>query len=199
MFRCCFRRLASPTTTDAVAKLPAGKPVNKSWFRHNLIIRRKGSYRSRWGTGKEGPYAGVPFSDQVKLHCVDNTNCKHVRLISKATSERFAHCRVFPAVAHRVSVQRFKKGGGGGGDGGGGGRDVVRQNIKPGNVYWVCLFTRRQTHTRMSGLQTNFDRNTCILMNDQRVPLGSRVMYCAGRHVNHKFHLKAMVLSNFLI
>jgi len=28
----------------------------------------------------------------------------------------------------------------------------------------------------MSGLQTSFDRNTCILMNDQRVPVGSRVM-----------------------
>lgn len=192
MLRWLCIRLAPATTTDAAAKLPAGKPVNKTWFRHNLIIRRKGSYRSRWGTGKEGPNSGVPFSDQVKLHCVDNTNCKHVRLIAKATAERFAHCRVFPAVAHRVSVQRFKKGAPGG-------SDVTRHNVKPGNIYWVCLFTRRQTHTRMSGLQTNFDRNTCILMNDQRVPVGSRVMYCAGRHVNHKYHLKAVVLANFFV
>lgn len=51
----------------------------------------------------------------------------------------------------------------------------------------------------MSGLQTSFDRNTCILINDQRVPVGTRVSYCAGRHVNHKVHLKAMVLANFFI
>ncbi|KAG5468843.1 hypothetical protein CUR178_01679 [Leishmania enriettii] len=189
MFR-LFRARLAPTTTDAAAKLPAGKPVNKTWFRHNLIIRRKGSYRSRWGNGAEGYGAGVPLSDQVKLHCVDNTNCKHVRLIAKATGERFAHCRVFPAVAHRVSVQRFKGRGGG---------EVSRHRVKPGNIYWVCLFTRRQTNTRMSGLQTNFDRNTCIIMNDQRVPLGTRVMYCAGRHVNHKYHLKAVVLANFFV
>jgi ribosomal protein L14 len=189
MLRLC-RALLVPTTTDAAAKLPAGNPVNKTWFRHNLIIRRKGSYRSRWGTGAEGYGTGVPLSDQVKLHCVDNTNCKHVRLIAKATGERFAHCRVFPAVAHRVSVQRFKGRGAG---------EVSRHRVKPGNIYWVCLFTRRQTNTRMSGLQTNFDRNTCIIMNDQRVPLGTRVMYCAGRHVNHKYHLKAMVLANFFV
>ncbi|EPY29100.1 large subunit ribosomal protein L14 [Strigomonas culicis] len=187
MFRVLGFRLA-PSTTDAAAKLPAGNPVFKSWFRQNLIIRRKGSYRSRWGTGAEGYGTGVPFSDQVKLHCVDNTNCKHVRLISRATAERFAHCRVFPAVAHRVSVQRFKQRG-----------EVSRHRVKPGSIYWVCLFTRRQTNTRMSGLQTNFDRNTCIIMNDSRVPLGSRVMYCAGRHVNHKYHLKAVVLANFFV
>ncbi|GET92450.1 ribosomal protein L14, putative [Leishmania tarentolae] len=186
-----FRARLAPSTTDAAAKLPAGNPVNKTWFRHNLIIRRKGSYRSRWGNGTEGYGAGVPLSDQVKLHCVDNTNCKHVRLIAKATAERFAHCRVFPAVAHRVSVQRFKGRSGGG--------EVSRHRVKPGNIYWVCLFTRRQTNTRMSGLQTSFDRNTCILMNDQRVPLGTRVMYCAGRHVNHKYHLKAVVLANFFV
>lgn len=184
----CIRRAVS--TPDAAAKLPAGNPVTKSWFRHNLIIRRKGGYRNRWGTGAEGYNTGVPLSDQVKLHCVDNTNCKHVRLISRATAERFAHCRVFPAVAHRVSVQRFKNRGAG---------EVSRHRVKPGNIYWVCLFTRRQTNTRMSGLQTNFDRNTCILMNDQRVPLGTRVMYCAGRHVNHKYHLKAVVLANFFV
>ncbi|CCW66427.1 unnamed protein product [Phytomonas sp. Hart1] len=186
MFRRVFFDLA-PGASASAAKLPAGRPIHKGWFRNNLIIRRKGSYRSRWGTGAEGYGSGVPFSDQVKLHCVDNTSCKHVRLISKATAERFAHCRVFPAVAHRVALNRFKSG------------ESNRNRVRPGNIYWVCLFTRRQTNTRMSGLQTNFDRNTCILMNDQRVPLGSRVMYAAGRHVNHKFHLKAMVLANFFL
>ena len=192
MLRRSLWRLNAAATTDAATA--TGTPSlwhrgDKSWYRYNIIIRRKASYRSRWGSGKEGPGTGVPLSDNVKLHCVDNTNCKHVRLISKATGERFAHCRVFPAVAHRVSVLRFKSGRGA----------VSRQKVKPGTIYWICLLSRRQTFTRYSGLQVNFDRNTCILMNDQKVPVGSRIMYCAGRHINHKAHLKAAVLANFFV
>lgn len=180
---------AAGAATDAAAKLPAGNPMNKSWYRSGLNIHRLGSYRSRWGFGREGYGTGVPLSDQVKLHCVDNTNCKHVRLITKSHAERFAHCRVFAGVSHRVSVMRFKGGGG----------SNVRQKVKPGTVYWVCLLSRRQSNTRVSGLITNFDKNTCIIMNDQKVPVGSRIMYCAGRHVNHKYHLKAAVLANFFV
>lgn len=193
MFRRAFVARAAPAAaaaaaaSDEAAKLPAGNPIKKSWFRTGLHIHRDASYRSRWGTGAEGYGTGVNLSDQVKLHCVDNTNCKHVRLITKAAGERIAHSRVFAGVSHRVTVQRFKGGG------------STRQRIKPGTVYWVCLLSRRQTFTRMSGLRTNFDRNTCIIMNDQRVPVGSRVMYCAGRHVNHKYHLKAAVLANFFV
>lgn len=191
MLRRCIRQCSPGSTSEAAtaAKLPAGNPVHKSWFRHNLIIRRKNNYRSRWGSGQEGYSTGVNFSDQVKLHCVDNTNCKHVRLIGKACGERLAHCRIFPAVSHRVSVMRFKSGRGSAG----------RQTVKPGTIYWVCLLSRRQHFSRMSGLVTSFDRSTCILLNDQRVPIGSRIMYVAGRHVNHKFHLKAAVLANYFV
>ena len=191
MRRSCLRYAATATTDAAASKtqVPATQLYPRHWFRSNLIIRRKASYRSRWGTGAEGYGTGVPFSDNTKLHCVDNTNCKHVRLISKATAERFSHCRVFPAVAHRVSVLRFKSGRSAGN----------RQKVKPGTIFWICLLSRRQTFTRQSGLRVNFDRNTCILMNDQKVPVGSRIMYCAGRHINHKAHLKAAVLANFFV
>ena len=184
-----LRNAAATTEAAGAAKLPAGNPVYKNWFRDHLIIRRKNNYRSRWGTGAEGYSSGVNFSSQVKLHCVDNTNCKHVRLISMACGERLAACRIFPAVAHRVSVLRFKSGRGGAG----------RQKIKPGTIYWICLLTRRQPYSRMSGLVTSFDRSTCILMNDQKVPVGSRIMYVAGRQINHKAHLKAAVLANFFV
>jgi ribosomal protein L14 len=193
MLRRTFLSRAAPAAAaaaaagDEAAKLPAGNPIAKSWFRSGLQIRRVASYRSRWGTGAEGVSSGVNLADQVKLHCVDNTNCKHVRLITKSAGERIAHSRVFAGVSHRVTVQRFRGGG------------ANKQKVKPGTVYWVCLLSRRQTNTRHSGLRTNFDRNTCIIMNDQRVPVGSRIMYCAGRHVNHKYHLKAAVLANFFI
>lgn len=178
---------AGAAAADASAKLPAGNPIRKSWYRNNVILRRKASYRSRWGTGAEGYGSGVNLSDQVKLHCVDNTNCKHVRMISTVNGERSAHTRVQVGVSHRVSVQRFKGGAAG------------KQRIKPGTVYWICLLSRRQIFSRQSGLQTSFDRSTCILLNDQRVPVGSRIMYCAGRHINHKYHLKAAVLANFFV
>lgn len=180
---------AAAASADAsAAKLPAGNPIRKSWYRNGLQIQRLGSYRSRWGTGQEGVGTGVNLSDQVKLYCVDNTNCKHVRLISKSVGERMSHCRVVAGVSHRVSVMRFKSGGA-----------SSRQRVKPGTVYWVCLLARRQAFSRYSGLRTNFDRNACILLNDQKVPVGTRVMYCAARHVNHKYHLKAAVLANYFI
>lgn len=184
-----LRRTAAFLDAASSAGLPAGNPVRKSWYRNNLMIKRQGSLFSRWGSGAEGVNAGQPLVNQVKVHCVDNTNCKHVRLISVAASERAAHCRIFPGVAHRVSVLRFKSGRGATG----------RQRVKPGTIFWVCLFTRRQYNTRHSGLITNFDRTTGVIMNDQHVPLGTRVMYCAGRHVNHKVHLKAAVMANFFV
>eukprot|EP00758_Cryptobia_borreli_P013127 Tbor_TRINITY_DN5807_c3_g9::TRINITY_DN5807_c3_g9_i1::g.5985::m.5985/K02874/RP-L14, MRPL14, rplN; large subunit ribosomal protein L14 len=163
--------------------------AKKGWFRHHVIVKRVAGYRSRWGKGDEGVNAGVPFMSQVKLHCVDNTNCKHARIIANAVHERFHHCKIMPVVAHRVSIMRFKSGRGAGG----------RQKVKPGTIYWGVLLTRRQYNTRWSGLTTNFDRNTCILTNDQRVPVGTRVMYCAGRHVNNRVHLKAAVMANFFV
>jgi len=184
-----FSAAAAAAAADAASALPAAQTVYRSWFRSHLHIKRKANYRTRWGTGAEGYSSGVNLSDQVMLHCVDNTNCKHVRLITKACGERIAHTRIFPAVAHRVAVARFKGGGGG----------MGKTKVKPGTIYWVCLLSRRQTFTRFSGLQTNFDRNTCILMNDQKVPVGTRMMYVAGRHINHKVHLKAAVLANFFV
>jgi large subunit ribosomal protein L14 len=188
MLRLTSRALATSSGATQSAKLPSGKPKNVTWFRNSMLQRRVGSYKEKWGTGMENPSSGVPLQDQAKLHCVDNTNCKHLRLL-KQGCERFHHHKVLPVVVQRVSLIRFKSGS----------NSLNRQKIKPGSVYWAVIFSRRQYNARRSGLVTAFDRNTAVLMSDKKVPLGTRVMYCAGRHINHKCHLKAAVLANFFL
>ena len=188
MFRRCMGFFAA-ATKEAASTPAESADTKKSWFRNHVIVKRQGGFRSRWGRGDEGVNSGTTFNSAVKLHCVDNSNCKHARIIANAAHPRFAHCRVMPVVAHRVSVMRFKSGRGA----------SARQRVKPGTIYWGIIFTKRGYQRRWSGLITNFDKNTCVIMNDQKNPIGTRVMYVAGRHVNHRVHLKAAVMANFFV
>lgn len=188
------RRLSNPTTSTAAAGAatgasPANKPAEyRSWYHSNMMVRRKGDYRSYWGSGLEYKWSGVPLSDGALLQCVDNTNAKHIRPF-KQMSERFMQNQLVGCSIHRVSLIRFASG-----------REVpARQQLKPGTIYHALLFSRRQPHTRPSGLSMQFDKTAGILINDKRVPVGTRVLYCASRHINHKAHLKAAVLANFFI
>jgi ribosomal protein L14 len=176
---------ASAAGADAAA---SGERQSTCWYRWDMMIRRTGSWRNWWGTGIESPKTGVPLQDKAMLHCVDNTAAKHLRAISQ-TSERISAHRVLPVVVHRTTIQRYKNKQ----------FSLKRQKMKPGEVHWAVLFTRRQYNCRNSGLITTFDKNSAVLINDKKVPLGSRVMYCAGRHVNNRAHLKAAVLANFFL
>jgi ribosomal protein L14 len=193
MLRVARRLLQAQPAAQTAAATPAANPAAqpaeaRSWYRTSMIVKRMGSYASYWGTGMEHPHSGVALNDHALLHCVDNTNCKHIRIL-KQGNERMMHSRVLPCVVHRVSLVRFASGQ----------EALARQKLRPGTLYWCVLFSRRQANCRYSGLVSQFDRNTGVLINDKRVPVGSRVMYCAARHVNHKVHLKAAVLANFFI
>jgi ribosomal protein L14 len=192
-----FRRTPFPLAAAAVAAaaassgadvLPSAEKQSLCWYRWDMIIRRTSSYKQYWGLGNENPYSGVPLNNQAMLHCVDNSSAKHLRAISQ-TSERVSTHRTLPVVVHRTTVQRYKNKQ----------FSFKRQRMKPGEVHWAVLFSRRQFNCRHSGLVTAFDKNSAVLINDKRVPLGTRVTYCAARHINHRAHLKAAVLANFFI
>ena len=193
MFR--YSNFSLATAAVAAAASSAGADAaesaekqSKCWFRWDMLIRRTGSYKNYWGTGQESPTSGVPLQDHAILHCVDNSSAKHLRLLGQ-TCERVSQGRPLPVVVHRTTIQRYKN------------RQfsLRRQKMKPGEVHWAVLFTRRQFNCRHSGLVTAFDKNCGVLINDKRVPVGSRVMYAAGRHVNHRYHLKTAVLANFFV
>jgi ribosomal protein L14 len=193
MLRRSLRRLADPTPqtpTGAVlsAGMPAGNPMTVSWYREGVIIRRTGSYRHNWPEGGLHVKAAMPTCDHALVHCVDNTNVKHVQLLHQA-NEKHSIFRFCPVVTRRVSILRFKSG-----------RELMnRHQIEPGVVHWFALFTRRANHRRYSGLQISHDRMTGVLLNDKGAPVGTRVMYVAGRHITHKFHLKAAVMANYFV
>ena len=181
------RRWLAKTTTDKAAAATE-KLERRSWFRHTVTVRRSAHFRQRWGAGDEGYNIAVHFQQKTKLICVDNTNCKHVRLIGQQSSETHHSSRICPCVAHRVAVSRFRSN-----------KGQKGKQIKPGDIFWFCLFSRRQYNARWSGLITNFDRNTGIILNDQKEPLGTRVMYAGSRHLNHRVYLKAALLANFFV
>lgn len=194
MLRRSFRFLAAAPVETGAADGAAGDAAapgkKRGWFKPHIQTRRNGSYRihEQWGRGQEGPYANQPLQMESVLHCADNSNCKHVRLI-RETSERKAHTLFPSCVVHRVSLVRFKDGQ----------TQPAHLKLQPGEVMWCALLARRQTVARHSGLVTKFDKNAAVLINDKGVPLGTRITYAAGRHLNHKFHLKAAVLANFFI
>ncbi len=194
MFRCSLPRFntaavaaaASSAGADAGA---AAKQQSRCWFRWDMMIRRTGSHFNYWGNGMESPRSGVPLNSLAMLHCVDNSAAKHIRVIAQGSERTSTAGRPLPVVVHRTVIQRYKN------------RQfsLRRQKMKPGEVHWAVLFTRRQYNCRYSGLVTAFDKNAGVLISDKRVPIGSRVMYAAGRHVNHRYHLKAAVLANFFV
>jgi large subunit ribosomal protein L14 len=166
----------------------AAPAASRSWFRHDLWNKRRGNHTSYWGTGMEGPQSFVPLQKMAKLQCVDNSNAKHIRLLGHTAPLR-ASTKIAPCVVHRVALMRYRSGF----------AALNRQKIQPGSLYWCVLFSTRQYTTRYSGLVTSFDKNAAVLINDKKVPVGSRVMYVAARHVNHRCHLKAAVLANFFM
>ena len=198
MLRHTLAFLAQAATAAAASSGAAGaagtagaaavEKQSRCWFRWDMMIRRTGSFRNNWGNGQESPYSGVPLNDHAMLHCVDNSSAKHLRTISQS-SERISYHRVLPVVVHRTTIQRYRNKQ----------FTMKRQRMKPGEVHWAVLFSRRQFNCRHSGLVTAFDKNCGVLINDKKVPLGSRVSYCAARHVNHRVHLKAAVLANFFL
>lgn len=192
MFRFALRKLqaAAPPTSALPGATPAAQSTQRrQWFHGDIITKKMGSYKDFWVNGMGRPNTTIPLQQEAMLHCVDNTNVKHIRLLTQQLAYEFQHYRVTPASTHRVSLIRFAAGK----------EALPRQKIRPGTLYWVLLFSRRQEFGRYSGLGTKFDRTTAVLINEKRVPIGTRVMYCSGRHVNHKLHLKAAVLANFFI
>jgi large subunit ribosomal protein L14 len=196
MFRVSHWRLApatpaaAPAADAAAAVEGTGTKEKRSWFKHTMITRRKGGYLrgDNWGWGQEGPNAVGPLQMQAILHCVDNSNCKHLRLV-KEVDEKRSHSRITAAVVHRCALVRFKDDE----------AKMTHQKLKPGDLMWCVLFARRAQVARKSGLVTSFDKNAAILINDKGVPVGTRVTYAAGRHLNHKALVKAAVMANFLI
>ena len=160
------------------------------WFRPYIYMRRYTSFRhkSGWGRPEDWAGAGEPNNTLTLYHCVDNTNCRHFRAIRQMREKGHAGypCTV---VVDRVSVHRFKTAA----------ELAAREQLEPGHISFAVLFTRRQWHRRYSGLMTQFDKQAGILVGPDRVPTGTRVMYAAGRHVHHRFHLKALVLANFIV
>jgi large subunit ribosomal protein L14 len=187
---------AAPAAADAAAADPAAasaegetKKKKRGLLNHLLFTRRAGGYRKydMWGYGHEGPNMVTPLQMESMLHCVDNSNCKHMRLV-KEISETRSIKWMSPAVVHRCAVMRYK-----------GDKVPAHHSLQPGDLMWCVLFTRRAHVARHSGLVPQFDKNAGILINDKGTPVGTRVTYAAGRHLNHRYLLKAAVLANFLV
>ena len=155
-----------------------------SWKSQSRYVKR------RWSFPKPGqfPRNNTPLQKQAKVQCVDNTNCRQF-FVLKQVGEKTHHHTIVPVIVRRVAILRFKSG-----------QDIPpRQKLVPGTVMYAVLMARRQVNARHSGLSVQFDKNAGILLNEKFVPVGTRVMYSAGRHINHRFFLKAAVMANFIV
>ena len=146
--------------------------------------------KRRWCYHKAGTFVRntPPLGIRAKIHCVDNSNCRQFYIL-RQWHETYANRNIIPCVVKRVSVMRFKSG-----------EDAPSyQKLEPGDVRGAVILTRRSLSLRYSGIVTQFDKNAGILLDDKGAPMGTRIMYAAGRHINHRFFLKTAVMANFLV
>mmetsp|Transcript_1966 Transcript_1966/g.3039 ORF Transcript_1966/g.3039 Transcript_1966/m.3039 type:complete len:186 (-) Transcript_1966:37-594(-) len=168
-----------------------GKPTRWSHVKtgsnpnmHRYFIKRRWCYLPAGKFVRNTPPLGI----HAKIHCVDNSNCKQFYLL-RQWHEAWANRNTMPVVVKRVSVLQFKSG-----------EDVQpHQKLEPGDIRHALILTRRSLSLRYSGICTQFDKNTGVLLDDKGSPLGTRIMYAAGRHINHRFSLKTAVMANFIV
>ena len=160
------------------------KPKNTKWHVTERYRKQRFCYL------KPGKFMRntCPLQKQAKVYCVDNSNCRQFYLLEQIDEATHNH-RMVPVVVRRVAVLRFKSGE----------EAQPRQKLIPGTIMYAVVLTRRQMQLRHSGLGIQFDRNTGILLNDKYAPLGTRIMYAAGRHINHRFFLKTAVMANLIV
>ena len=168
-----------------------GKPTRGTHVRSKY--QPKANYffaKRRWCYHKAGTFVRntPPLSIRGKINCVDNSNCRHFYIL-RQWHEAYANRNMIPCVVKRVSVLRFKSGE----------EAPAYQKLEPGDVKSAVILTRRSLSLRYSGIVTQFDKNAGILLDDKGAPMGTRIMYAASRHINHRFFLKAAVMANFLV
>eukprot|EP00759_Apiculatamorpha_spiralis_P056444 PhF_6_TR803/c0_g1_i3/m.1226/K02874/RP-L14, MRPL14, rplN; large subunit ribosomal protein L14 len=179
-----FRRCTA--AFQAVIDTPTKYPYlpDNPWKKNNRFVKR----RWAWPRAGTNPNQITPLTLASKVHCVDNSNCRQFYLLRQVSEN--THSTIFlPCIVRRVAILRFKSG-----------HEVQpRQKLVPGTVMYACVMTRRQVHARRSGISVQFDKNTGVLLNETMQPVGTRVMYAAGRHINHKAFLKVAVMANFIV
>ncbi|KNH03771.1 seryl-tRNA synthetase [Perkinsela sp. CCAP 1560/4] len=168
-----------------------GKPTRGSQTSTGIKPRFSRYFvKRRWCYHPAGKFVRntPPLGLQCKVHCVDNSNCRQFYLL-RQWHEAYANSQTIPCAVKRVSVLQFKSG-----------EEVHNyQKLEPGDVRHAVILTRRSMSLRYSGIVTQFDKNTGILLDDKGAPLGTRIMYVAGRHINHRFSLKTAVMANFIV
>lgn len=137
---------------------------------------------------KLGPSTGNSFcmiQVGTLLHVIDNSGAKLVRCIKiiKGHNKRYSY--VGDLVL--VSVKRLRN------------KRRVDSKVKKGLIYTGLLTSTKSESFGFSGERTTFFRNSVILLNKQKKPVGSRVLCFLPSKLRSKGFLRILSMSNGII
>ena len=76
---------------------------------------------------------------------------------------------------------------------------IPRGRVKKGEVLKALIVRTRKEISRLDGMTLRFDRNAVVLLNNQGVPIGTRIFGPVSHELRKKEFMKVISLANSVI
>ncbi len=114
---------------------------------------------------------------ETKLEVADNSGAKKVQCIKVLGGTRRRYARLGDIIV--VSVKEAMPGG----------------NIKKGEVCKAVVVRTVKEQRRADGSYVKFDRNSAVLLNNQKEPVGTRIFGPVARELRNRGYMKLVSLA----
>ncbi len=114
---------------------------------------------------------------ESKLEVADNSGAKQVRCIKVIGGSRRRYAHLGDVIV--VSVTEC----------------VPNTKVKKGDIAKAVIVRTKQEHRRIDGSYIKFDKNSAVLINDDREPIGTRIFGPVARELRAKRFMKIVSLA----
>jgi large subunit ribosomal protein L14 len=142
-----------------------------------LMETRPLSKRKRWRLVKIVKKPSKMIQKETRLNVADNSGAKEVLCINVLGGTRRRYARVGDLIT--VTVKSA----------------IPTSNIKKGTVSLAVVVRTRKEHRRKDGSYIRFDDNACVLLNNAKEPVATRIFGPVARELRDKQFMKIVSLA----
>ena len=117
---------------------------------------------------------------QTKLRVIDNSGAKTVKCIKVLKGFKKKKAKIGDVIV--VSVQKIKG-------------NSSLSKVKKGEVCYAMIIRTRKNFKRSTGIITNFENNSVVLLTNARIPISTRIFGKVPRELRTQKMLKLYSLS----
>ncbi|MGD6858708.1 MAG: 50S ribosomal protein L14 [Enterobacteriaceae bacterium] len=118
------------------------------------------------------------IQEQSKLKVADNSGGKLAKCIKVLGGSKRRYANIGDII--KVSLKEA----------------IPRGKVKKGEVFFAVIIRTRNGLKRKDGSIIRFDDNACVLLNDQFLPIGTRIFGPVTRELKVEKFIKIMSLAN---